>query len=201
MALAAAGRVAAVAEGDRASLLRAAHVLLYVHAVHTGMRQVQDPHAWPILYTAAAAVNTLRGVGGAPTSGRAPVSTGAGGLIGPTMLRSLETQLGGGDTVAALAIARRYVQMGYAPDALAGILGGIAALRDAASGEPDALHTMPAVAAAVAEYLWLPAALWSGGQNALLAAAVRLASELRGAHVVADRVRAAINERLAGAGR
>jgi hypothetical protein len=201
MALAAASRIAATPEGDRASLMRAGHVLLYVHAVHVGMRQVQDPQTWPILYTAAAAVNSLRGVGGTLESGRAPVSTGAGGLIAPTMLRSLEAQVSGGEMAGALAIARRYVQMGHAPDALAGILGGVAALRDTAGGEPEALHTMPLVAAAAAEYLSLPPALRSGGQNALLAAAVRLASELRGAYAVADRVRAAIDAQVVAVGR
>jgi hypothetical protein len=40
----------------------------------------------------------------------------------------------------------------------------------------------------------LPVALRQGGQSALLTAAIRLASDLRGPHTVADRVRAAIAE-------
>jgi hypothetical protein len=58
---------------------------------------------------------------------------------------------------------------------------------------------MPLVAAAADEYLRVPPALWSGGQNALLQAAIRLTAELRGPHAVADRVRAAIDAHLATA--
>jgi hypothetical protein len=43
----------------------------------------------------------------------------------------------------------------------------------------------------------LPPALASGGQNPLLTAAMRLAGELRGPSGVAERVRAAIEERAA----
>src|SRR5262249_34842969 len=146
--------------------------LRYVHAVHVGMTQFQDPHTWPILYTAAAAVSTLGGPTGAmPDSGRAPASVGGGGLIAPTMLRSLEAQVGAGDAATALATARRYAQMGPPPRALAGILGGVAAMRDTTGNEPDALLTLPLVAAAAAEYLLVPPALQAGGQNTLLAAA------------------------------
>ena len=51
---------------------------------------------------------------------------------------------------------------------------------------------MSLVAAALEEYLRLPAALANNGQNALLSAAVRLATDLRGDHARADRVNNAI---------
>jgi hypothetical protein len=199
MALAVAGRINAAPQGDRATLMRAGHALQYVNAVHYGMAEVQDPHVWPVLYTAAAAVNTLRAAPAAalePGVRPAPVSAG-GGTIAATMLRSLDAQLGAGDAAGALATARRYMMMGHEPRAIAGILGGVAAMRDTASDAPEALHTMPMVVAAADEYLRVPPALWSGGQNPLLGAAIRLASELRGPHTVADSVRAAIEAQLA----
>jgi hypothetical protein len=203
MALAVAGRINAAPQGDRAALMQAGHALQYVNAVHYAMAEVQDPHVWPILYTAAAAVNALRETPSAALEAgvrAAPVSAG-GGTIAATMLRSLEAQLGTGDTAGALATARRYMMMGREPRAIAGILGGVAAMHDTASGAPESLHTMPLVAAAADEYLRVPPALWSGGQNALLQAAIRLTGELRGPHAVADRVRAAIDAQLAAVAR
>jgi len=199
MALAVAGRIAAAPQGDRATLMQAAHVLQYVNAVHYGMDGVQDSHVWPVLYTAAAAVNTLRAAPAAALDAgarAAPVSAG-GGTIAATMLRSLEAQLGEGDAVGTLATARRYMMMGHEPRAIAGICGRVAALYDTASGAPESLHAMPMVAAAADEYLRVPTALWSNGQNALLSAMIRLTSELRGPHVVADRLRAAMESQLA----
>lgn len=198
MALAAAGRINALPQGERTGLLQAGHVLQYVNAVHDGLARLQDPHAWPILYTAAAVVNTLRATPSAAleAGGRAAAVSAGGGTMAPTMLRSLEGQLGAGDTAGALATARRYMMMGSDPRAIAGILGNTAAMVDTASGAPEALHAMPMVAAAADEYLRLPPALWAGGQNALLGAAIRLTSELRGAHALADRIRAAISAEL-----
>jgi hypothetical protein len=147
MALAVAGRINALPPGERAGLVQAGHVLQYVNAVHDGLARVQDPHAWPILYTAAAAVNALRATPAAALeagSRAAPVS-GGGGTMAPTMLRSLEAQVVAGDTAAALATARRYMMMGSDPRAIAGILGGVAAMADTASGTPEALHAMPMV--------------------------------------------------------
>jgi hypothetical protein len=196
MALAVAGRLNAVPEGDHDGLVRAAYLLLYVHAVRTVMNQVQDPVVWPLLYTAAAAVNSLRGpVSASPLEGAAgnvSKSLVGGGLIAPTMLRSIEHQLEAGDAPGALTAARRYVQMGHQPSALAGAIAGAVSVRDT-MGDADGLRALPLAAAAAEEYLMLPPALQQGGQNALLTAAIRLASELRGPHAVADRVRAAID--------
>jgi hypothetical protein len=196
MALAAAARLNALPEGDHDALVRAGDVLLYVHAVHVLMSQVQDPVVWPLLYTAAAAVNSLRGAGVASTlesaAGGVSRSLLGGGLIAPTMLRTVEHQLGEGDAASALATAQRYVQMGHPPTALAGVITGVAALRDATAGNADSLRALPYATAAAEEYVLLPRALRQGGQNELLTAAIRLTSDLRGPHEVADRVRAAI---------
>jgi hypothetical protein len=195
LALAAATEVNAVPRGDMAGLLRAAHVLLYTHAVHTATRHTQDPRIWPLLYTAACAVNAV-GVTGDATAlerGASSVPSAAlGGLMPLGILRRLEEQADDGDTASALASARRYVQMGHPVRALAGIIGSVAAMRDVVSDQGHALHVLPLVAAALDEYLALPPALAAGGQNALLTAAIRLASEVTTSHALADRVRSAI---------
>ena len=186
----------AVPDGDRARLLAAAQTLLYTHAVHVAMAQVQDPHVWPILYTAAGAVNALGGGAGTlEAAARATVSVGAGGTLPATMLRSVEERLGQGDTPTALATAQRYLQTGNPARALAGVIGTIAARRD--TSDAEGLLAMPYVAAAAESYQMLPAALAGGGQNPLLTAAMRLAGELRGPSGVAERVRTAIEERVA----
>ena len=112
MALVAAQRLNAVPEGDRAELVRIGRVLQYVHAVHVALTQVQDAGAFPLVYTAAAAVNAL-GPARGPAAPSSPVSASlaGGGLIPGTMLRTLEQQLAGGDTASALTTARRYMQM------------------------------------------------------------------------------------------
>ena len=186
-------------QGDRARLLAAAQTLLYTHAVHVAMSQVQDPHVWPLLYTAAGAVNALGGGSGTleAAATRATVSVGAGGTLPATMLNTVEETLGQGDTATALATAQRYLQTGNPARALAGVIGTIAARRDTSDGE--GLLAMPYVAAAAESYQMLPPALAGGGQNPLLTAAIRLAGELRGPSGVAERVRAAIEERVASA--
>ncbi|HEX8037015.1 MAG TPA: hypothetical protein VF510_24375 [Ktedonobacterales bacterium] len=194
IALAAADRVNAVPEGDREELLRTAQVLRYAHSVHVAMLQTQNPEVWPLLYTAACAVNAIRVTAPANAVERsAPVSTPVGGLIAASMLRTIEKQIDEGDTAGALSTTRRYLQMGHQSRALAGIIGSVAATRDAVSSDPQSLQILPVVAAAAEEYLTLPKALEAGGQNPMLNAAIRLAAELRGEHRVADQVREAIS--------
>ena len=199
MALAAAELVTNVAQGDRDGLYRVGHVLLYVNAVHTATKHTQNPEIWPLLYTAACAVNAVKpsGSGAAIEGGaRGGASIPIGGLLPASMLRTFELQLADGDTASALTGARRYLQMGHPARALAGVIGSVAAARDAAAGTDAAAHALPMVSAAAEEYLDLPQALQAGGQNALLNAAVRLAAELATGHARADRVRAAIDARL-----
>lgn len=199
MAQAAATAVMAVPAGDRDSLIRAAHVLLYTHSVHAATLQTQNPEIWPLLYTAACAVNSLKSSGDVATIERGVASApsqGFGGLMPASMLRTLEQQIVQGDTASALAAARRYVQMGHPARALAGVIGAAAASRDATGADAGALHALPFVAAAAEEYLTLPKALQLGGYNPLLGAAIRLAAELDTGHALADRVHAAIDERF-----
>jgi hypothetical protein len=192
MALVVAQHIAAIPQSDIAHQVRVGHVLQYVHAVHLAMRHTQEPVVFPLLYTAACAVNSL-GALGAPVE-RSAVSGAlvAGGLIPGVVLRSVEQQAAQGDTDSALATARRYILMGHPPSGLTGILATVAAQRDV-SGDDGARHLLPLVTAACEAYLLLPAPLAEKGQNALLTAAIRLASELRGESAVAGRVRAAID--------
>lgn len=201
LALACAERLLTIPTGDAAALDQAAHTLLYVHSVHVAMTHTQNPEAYPLLYTAATAVNAMPQSDAAAPAVRASTSTPlAGGLIAPALLRSLEHQAATGDTGGALSTARRYVQMGHAPRSLAGILGHVASRRDPRRG---GMHTLPLVAAAAEEYLTQPGAEWlsfanqAAGQSALLTATVRLASELPGDNALAQRVEQAIAARVA----
>lgn len=196
MALVVAGHINATPLGETAQIIRYAHVLQYVHAVQLAMRHTQEQHVFPMLYTAACAVNSLGAVGAPVVHGAgAGASLVAGGLIPGVMLRGLEQQAAAADIGGALATARRYIQMGHPPSGLAGILATVAAQRDATT-EDAASHALPSVTAACEAYLMLPGALAEKGQNALLAAAIRLASELRSPATLADRVRDAIEATL-----
>ena len=196
MALVVAAHINAAAPGDTVQLVRLAHVLHYVHSVQLVMRHTQEQHVFPMLYTAACAVNRLGPVGAPAVQGAGVgASLVAGGLIPGVMLRGLERQSASADIGGAIATARRYIQMGHPPSGLTGILATVAAQRDVA-GEDAAPHTLPAVTAACEAYLMLPAALAEKGQNSLLTAAIRLASELRGPTTLAERVRGAIESHL-----
>jgi hypothetical protein len=193
MALAVAERINSAPLGDTAALTTAGHALLYVHAVATVMRQTQHHDVWPMLYTAAVAVNALNasipaGAAALPAATSMPVS---GGLIGSTLIRTVEQSAMAGDTPGAIAAARRFMQMENTPRAFAGVVGLVAARTDVTSaGETPTAAQL--TAAAAEEYLALRIALAGGGQNALLTAGVRLATELRGDHRLADHVDAAI---------
>jgi hypothetical protein len=193
-ALAAAELVNAVPQGDRDGIARAGHVLQYAHSVHVATRQTQNEEIWPLLYTAGCAVNAASTAGRAasPAAIPAPPSVPLGGLMPASMLRTLEQAMAAGDTPTGLASARRYLQMGHSPRALAGVIGAVASSRDVLLDQPEAVHALPLAAAAAEEYLTLPPALAQAGQNALLSAAIRLASELSGGHARSDRIRAAI---------
>ena len=189
MALAVAERVAAIPSNDAAGLLANGRALRYIHAVASATRQTQHHDTWPLLYTAACAVNALGA--DAPVGLPATPSQPIGGTLGGALLRQVEQQVTTGDSPSALIAARRYMQVENSPRAFAGAVGLAAAQTDPAPGGSSA-EIMSLVAAALEEYLRLPAALASNGQNALLSAAVRLATDLRGDHVRADRVNTAI---------
>jgi hypothetical protein len=205
ISLAAAEIVNAVPAGDREGLRRAAELLLYTHSVHVATTQTQNEEIWPLLYTAASAVNAARPVNGAPASAaslrgaRAVQSAPVGGLIPASMLRTLEQQVRAGDTESAVSLAYRYLQMGHPSRALAGIIGNVAAGRDHAPGEAGTFHPLVLTAAAVEEYMRVPPALASGGQNALLTAAIRLAGEFHSGWQLAEKVRSAIDAQVSAA--
>ncbi len=195
MALAVAERINAIPLGDTAALTNAGQTLLYIHAVATVMRQTQHQDVWPMLYTAAAAVNALsasipESAAAMPAAASMPMS---GGLIGSTLVRTVEQSALAGDAPGAIAAARRYMQLENTPRAYAGVVGLVAARTSATTnGAGDTATVAQLVAAAAEEYLALHPALASGGQNALLAAGVRLATELRGDQGLANRVQEAI---------
>jgi hypothetical protein len=191
MTLAVAERVNSVPAGDTVALLQAGRVLRYIHAVATAMRQTQHHDTWPMLYTAACAVNALGSAAqvGLPAVPSMPI----GGTLGGALLRQMEQQVATGEAASAIAAARRYMQIENAPRSFAGAVSLAIAQTDPTSGTPAA-EAAPLVAAALEEYLALPAALANNGQNALLTAAVRLATDLRGEHTRADRINAAIEE-------
>ena len=192
MSLVVASHINTTPLGDTAQLVRIGHLLQYVHAVQLAMRHTQETLVFPLLYTAACAVNSL-GIVGRPAvqSTGAAGSLVAGGLIPGVVLRSVEQQVATNEVAGAIATARRYIQMGHPPTGLTGILATVAAQRDV-TGDDAAYHALPAVTAACEAYLMLPGAIADKGQNALLVAAIRLATELRGANTLADRIRAAI---------
>lgn len=199
LALAAAERVNSVPGDDWDGLIRAAHILEYAHSVHTVMLHTQNEEVWPLLYTAACAVNSVHTTGN-PADLERGASSGPsatpGGLIAASMLRRLESQLFEGDTASALALARRYLQMGHPARALAGVASYVASSRDVQASQPYSDHIMPFISAAVEEYLALPSALAAGGYNPLLIAALRMASEFTSGHRVLDMVNEAISTRL-----
>jgi hypothetical protein len=196
MSLAVASHINAVPQGDSAELERLGHVLQYVHSVQLAMRHTQETLVFPLLYTAACEVNSLGPFGAPAVQGAGAVGAlVAGGLIPGVVLRSLEQQVAHGETGSALATARRYIQMGHPPSGMAGILATVAAQRDVAGNEATQ-HLLPAVTAACEAYLMLPDAIAEKGQNALLTAAIRLASEGRGDTTFASRIRAAIEAAL-----
>lgn len=197
MALAVAERIGSIGLGDTTALTTAGQALLYVHGVATAMRQTQHHDVWPLLYTASVAVNALgasvpAGAATLPAAASMPVS---GGLIGSTLIRTVEQSAVAGDTPGAVAAARRFMQMENTPRAFAGVIGLVGAQTDA-SGAGETASVAQLVAAAAEEYLSLRPALANGGQNALLSAGVRLATELRGESGLADRVNAAIEKSI-----
>ncbi|HEU5348377.1 MAG TPA: hypothetical protein VFU63_07170 [Ktedonobacterales bacterium] len=192
MALVVAQQINAAPQGDTAQLVRIGPVFQYVHSVQLAMRPSQETVVFPMLYTAACAVNSLGAVGAPSVQGAgAAGSLVAGGLIPGVVLRSLEQQANTGEVAGAIATARRYIQMGHPPSGLAGILATVAAQRDITSDDA-ARHVLPLVTTACEAYLMLPGAIADKGQNALLTAAIRLASELRGASTLGEHIRSAI---------
>lgn len=176
IALAAAQRFLSAPESDADA---AAHTLLVASAARTVVSQIQDIKVLPILFIAAAAVNTLREAAQveAPKAGTGSgritaAGSLAGGILAPVMLRSLERLLESSDEPGAQASIRRYLQLGHPPRGLVATLALVASQGDATS---DTGHTLLLAQAAAEEYLALPAHLQGSEGEALLFAGVRAA--------------------------
>ena len=179
IALAAAQRFLSTPENDAEATAHAAHTVLVASAARTAVSQIQDTQVLPILFIAAAAVNTLREAAQveAPKAGAGSgrITTGgslAGGILAPVMLRALEHLLESSDEPGAQASIRRYLQLGHPPRGLAATLAVVASQGDATS---DTGHTLLLAQAAAEEYLALPAHLQGSEGEALLFAGVRAA--------------------------
>jgi hypothetical protein len=175
--LAAARRFLNTPESDAAAVTRAAHGLLVASAARTAVSQIQDIEVLPILFIAAAAVNSLRDVEQIEASQTtAPTRSSAGSLVGgilaPVLLRSLEQQLEAEDEQSAQVSARRYLQLGHPARGLVATIASVACQGDTSS---DQGHTLLLAQAAAEEYLALPPHLQNEGET-LLSVGVRAAA-------------------------
>jgi hypothetical protein len=196
ISLAAAQRLLSTPESDAEATNRAGHALLVASAARTAVSQIQDIKVLPILFIAAATVNTLRETAQveAPKAGAGSgrITTAgslAGGILAPVMLRSLEHQLESSDEPGAQASIRRYLQLGHPPRGLAATLALVASQGDATR---DKGHVFLLAQAAAEEYLALPAHLQGSEGEALLFAGVRAASRRPQGTAILEAVKRAI---------
>jgi hypothetical protein len=195
IALAAARRYLDASEGNTRA--RALHGVLLASAARTAVAQIQDVEIMPLLFLVAAAINTQhtdrQGEAPKAASGatRAASGTLAGGLIAPSLLRSLEHQLEQGEEAAAEISARRYLQLGHPARGLVATIASVASQGDATS---DQGHTLLLALAAGEEYLALPPHLGASSEGeALLLAATRAAIQRPQGHTIREAVRQAIH--------
>ena len=129
-----------------------------------------------LLFTSAAYINALyKEVAGqqhAPSTHATTASSRilGGGLIAPSLLEALGTQLKEQDIPAALTTAQRYLKLGYDVRALFATIGLVAAQNDALA---DQGHTLQIVQAASEEFMAWPSSLANTSAEALLLAALR----------------------------
>jgi hypothetical protein len=174
IALAASDLLQNLGDDDRVLFERVAHGLLYASATHLVYTQVQGIEALPLLFTAAAYVNSLFKEFGGQAAGKAgrPANPG-GGLIAPSLLEELQERIDAQDVAGALANARRYLQLGYDARALFAVIGLGATRVDAAA---DQGHALQIVQAAGNAYLNWPADLASTSIEGFLQIALRAAA-------------------------
>jgi hypothetical protein len=174
IALAAADTMQMAGESDHDVFLRAAHGLLFAAAVRLVFKQVQDLPALPLLFTAAAFINTLQkdlsGQGAAPQATTARPTIVGGGLISSALLDTLQAQLKVQDLTGALTTVRRYLQLGHDRRALCAVIGLAAAQADATA---DQGHTLQVVHAAGEEFMAWPSALADTNIDGFLRVALR----------------------------
>jgi hypothetical protein len=151
-----------------------AHGLLSASATRLIYTQVQESEALPQLFTTACAIHALHTALGRQTvASRAarPGFTG-GGLIAPALLESVSGQIAAQETEAALATARRYLQLGYDPQALIATIGLRAAQADPGA---DQGHALQLILASGDEFLAWPTDLAGGEAEGFLQIALRAA--------------------------
>lgn len=163
-----------VGDNDRDAFVHAAHGLLFAAAVRLVYKQVQDPPALPLLFTAAAFINALQKdlseQRTAPEATAARPTIFGGGLISSALLDTLQEQLHVQDFAGALTTVRRYLQLGHDERTLFAVIGLAAAQADAAA---DQGHTLQIVHSAGEEFMAWPSALTDTNINGFLRVALR----------------------------
>lgn len=174
IALAAADAMQMVGDNDRDAFVHAAHGLLFAAAVRLVYKQVQDPPALPLLFTAAAFINALQKdlseQRTAPEATAARPTIFGGGLISSALLDTLQEQLHVQDFAGALTTVRRYLQLGHDERTLFAVIGLAAAQADAAA---DQGHTLQIVHSAGEEFMAWPSALTDTNIDGFLRVALR----------------------------
>jgi hypothetical protein len=179
IALAGANIMQMVDDGNRKLFVKVAHGLLFSSAIRLAFRQVQDVEVLALLFTSAAYVNALYKEVAAgqhtPSAHQEAASSRVlgGGLIAPSLLESLRTQLKEQDATGALTTARRYLKLGYDARALFATIGLVAAQTDALA---DQGHTLQITQAASEEFLSWPTSLTDTNIEVFLLAALRAAA-------------------------
>jgi hypothetical protein len=175
IALAAADTLQRIADAEREAFVQAAHGLLFAAAVRMVYARVQDIAAVPLLFTAAAYINSLQGelVQGQGAAGeQALPATFGGGLIASSLLQTLAAQLDAQDLNGALSTARRYTRFESDTRPLWATIGLSAARADAAA---DQGHTLQVVQACAEEYQAWPPELADINADIFLQVALRAA--------------------------
>lgn len=176
IALAATDMLSRVGDENREAFIRAAHGLLYAAGVRMAFTEIQDVEALPLLFTAAAYINTLHKEIGeqqptqppAQAVPRSPIL--GGGLIAPALIDTLREQLNAQELNGAYATARRYIQLGHNVPSLFATIALACANTDPTA---DQGHTFQIVQAAGEEYLGWPASLSNTNIEGFLHVALR----------------------------
>lgn len=179
IALAGAEVMQMVDDENRELFVRVAHGLLFSSAIRLVFRQAQDVEVLALLFTSAAYINALyKEVAAqqhAPSTHAAAASSRilGGGLIAPSLLETLRTQLKERDVSGSLTTARRYLKLSYDVGALWATIGVVAAQNDTLA---DQGHTLQIVQAASEEFMSWPPSFADINIEALLLAALRAAA-------------------------
>ena len=178
IALAASDLLQTIGADDQELFVRASHGLLFASAARLTFTQVQEVEGLPLLFTAAAAINSLHKDLGSPADAAKAARPGSagGGLIAPALLESLSGQIEAQDLAGALASSRRYIQLGHDLHALFSVIGLGAAQADASA---DQGHALQIVLAAGDEYQAWPKELANTNIEGFLRVALRAAIQAK----------------------